>query len=82
MARKMKRADGDSVVTVYAHGITRNFWEYYILDNVKSDYRLTLVEGFEQEIGDVSMNEIKPYLISFTANVDEIMPPRGWEWID
>ena len=74
MARKMKRVGGKSVVTVYQHGITRHFWEYYILDNAKTDYRLALVEGHEQEIGDVSMNEIKPYLISLTSNLDELAP--------
>ena len=82
MSRKMKRIDGDSVVTVYSHGITRNFWEYYILDNAKTDYRFALVDGHEQEMGDVSMNEIKPYLISLTSSLDELAPASGWEWID
>jgi hypothetical protein len=82
MARKMKRVDGESVVTVHAFGVTKHFWEYYILDNAKSDYRLALVEGFEQEMGDISMSEIKPYLLSFTHDVSEIAPAPGWEWVD
>ena len=82
MARKMRRLATGTVVNVYSHGITKNFWEYYILDNAKSDYRLALVEGFEQEMGDISMSEIKPYLLSFTHDVSEIAPAPGWEWID
>jgi hypothetical protein len=82
MARKMKRVDGESVVTVYGHGVTKHFWEYYILDNAKSDYRLALVEGFEQEMGDISMSEVKPYFISYTQDVSEIMPAPGWQWVD
>ena len=38
MSRKMKRLNTGTVVTVYAHGITKNFWEYYILSK-KPDSR-------------------------------------------
>lgn len=82
MPRKIRNDSGDTL-TVYAHGITKNFWEYYILDNEKaSDYRFALVMGYETEMGDVSMSEIKPYLFSYTENLTDLAPPEGYRWVD
>jgi len=68
---------------VYEHFITKNFWEYYILDNNKNeDIRTALVMGFETEIGDVSMKEISPYIISRTTDLNQIMPVEGSSWLD
>jgi hypothetical protein len=38
--------------------------------------------GVENEWGSVSMDEIKPYIISTAkgAELDEIMPPQGYHW--
>lgn len=83
MPRKIQHVDGSDTHTVYAHGITKNFWEYYILDNNKaSDYRLALVMGYETEMGDVSMSEIKPYLFSYTTDLQDLAPPEGYRWVD
>jgi len=40
--------------------------------------------GVENEWGSVSMDEIKPYIISTAkgATLDEIMPPEGYHWED
>ncbi len=84
MARKMRRLETGTVVNVYSHGITKNFWEYYFLDP-KPDSRknmCALVMGFEQEMGDVHLPEVQPYLMSYTKNVSEIAPAEGWEWVD
>jgi hypothetical protein len=42
------------------------------------------VMGFENEWGDVSLNEVKPYIMTNTtgAGLDEIMPPEGYYWED
>ena len=83
MPRKIQHVDGSDTLTVYGHAITRNFWEYYILDNEKaSDYRFALVMGYETEMGDVSMKEIKPFVFSYTENLQNIAPPEGYRWVD
>ena len=40
--------------------------------------------GFENEWGDVSMDEIKPYIISIARGkeLDYIMPPFEYYWED
>lgn len=82
MSRKVKNPYGE-VFTVHQHLITRNFWEYYILDNYKTrDIRFALVMGLETEMGDVSMSEIAPYVITKTSSLADVMPPSGWEWVD
>lgn len=81
MPRKIKSDFGETY-TVYQHLITQNFWEYYILDNEKSDYRFALVMGYDTEMGDVSMAEISPYVITKTSSLTEVMPPPGWTWVD
>lgn len=75
-------ADGE-VKTVYGFFITRNFWEYYLLDNDKTnDYRFALVHGYETEMGDVSMSEVKPYIVASSNDLADVMPPIGWRWAD
>ena len=84
MSRMMRRPDTGTIVTVYAHGITRNFWEYYILSK-KPDSRqnvTAIVMGIETEMGDIHLPEIQPYLISATRNLNDIAPAQGWEWVD
>lgn len=81
MPRNIKNPHGETF-TVHQHLITRNFWEYYILDNAKSDHRFALVLGFENEMGDVSMSEIAPYVISRTSRLSGIAPPPDWSWVD
>jgi len=81
MARKMKQ--GKIEVTVHAHLMTRNFWEYYLLGKPDAHGIVeALVMGHETEIGDVSLDEIKPYLISRTNNLSDLAPAEGWAWAD
>jgi len=63
------------------HYITANFWEYYITTNkFNEDIVEALVMGAETEFGDVSIKEITPFVIAHSTNLDEILPPEGYEW--
>lgn len=71
---------------VTEHIIVKNLWEYYILedeerpDDLPEDIQFALVLGIETELGDVSMSEIAPYIITRIKDLSEIMPPVGWSW--
>ena len=84
--RKMIR--GNLKLNVVEHIILRNMWEYYILADEPDthapdpDIVYALVMGFNDEIGTVSMSEIKPHVISRTTDLSEIMPADGYEWAD
>ena len=81
--RKIVNVNDGEVKTVYGFAITRNMWEYFFLDNDKGNpYRFALVQGFETEMGDVSMGEINPYIYDYTENLTEVLPPIGWRWAD
>ena len=91
IGRVMQKNEGsNSKVTVVEHIIVKNFWEYYILDDKKEnpewsiadDIQFAFVMGFENEFGDVSRSEMKPYIISQTRNLDEVMPPEGFSWVN
>lgn len=83
-----KMVKGNFKLDVVEHIILRNMWEYYVLsdegqnDWVSSepDIVMALVMGFNDEIGCVSLSEIKPHIISRTSNLDDIMPADGYEW--
>jgi len=78
--RQMQNEYGD-VINVLEHWILRNYWEYYITDDKFSDDIVrALVMGDETELGDVSLSEIKPYTISRTKDLEDIMPAVGWKW--
>ena len=85
MARKMKK-DG-LVLNVVEHIILKNFWEYYIIEDKPGegsgdpDIVFALVMGHETELGNVSLAELKPYIISRTADLN-IYPAEGYEWVD
>jgi hypothetical protein len=85
---KMRHKKSGEVLNVREFIITKgNLWEYYVLDeNEKDDdIQFCLVRGFEQELGDVYMPEIKPYIsvrVKVTEkNYHEIMPAIGYEWV-
>lgn len=81
--RKMKNSKTGKVINIVRHGITKNFWEYYITDNrFDSNTVQCLVMGFETELGDVYMPEVQPYFISQSSDLEEVMPASGWEWVD
>jgi hypothetical protein len=72
-------------VKVYGWAMTVNGWEYYFLDNKKSDVRFAYICGFENEMGDVSMSEILPYIRSITfkpSDLADLAPVPGCEWVD
>ena len=78
---------GNLKLDVVEHIMLRNMWEYFVLadeagDEPDSDIKYALVMGFNDEIGTVSLSEIKPYVISRTSRLDEIMPASGYQWED
>jgi hypothetical protein len=78
---------GNLKLDVVEHIMLRNMWEYFVLadeagDEPDSDIKYALVMGFNDEIGTVSLSEIKPHVISRTSRLDEIMPASGYQWAD
>jgi hypothetical protein len=70
-----------TVLNIVEHIMTRQYWEYYITDeNFTEDIVCALVHGFETDIGNISLLEIKPYIMTRTKNLDEVMPAQGWRW--
>ena len=81
--RKMTK--GNLKLDVVEHIILQNMWEYYVLadeqgDEPDSDIKYALVMGFNDEIGTVSMSEIKPHIISRTTDMNELLPASGYHW--
>jgi predicted CDP-diglyceride synthetase/phosphatidate cytidylyltransferase len=80
--RKMKHKKTGTILNVVEHVITKNYWEYYITDeHFNDDIVAALVMGFETEIGDISLSEIKPYMMTRTKDLSEVMPAEGWHWV-
>lgn len=76
--------NGEQRLNIVEHIILRNFWEYYVTDQKHTDnenIKTCLVIGFETEIGDVYIPEIKPYIITRTKKLNEVMPAVGWNWL-
>ena len=67
-------------VEVTRHIMTKNMWEYYLEEPDENGIAFGVVMGFDTELGYVDMEEIAPYIISSTENMDEIMPASGWNW--
>tara|TARA_R100000234_G_scaffold119282_1_gene101783 strand:- start:196 stop:453 length:258 start_codon:yes stop_codon:yes gene_type:complete len=84
--RKMRRQGDSRTVMVREHIIIKNMWEYYVIsiDEVDEEDQVQYcyVMGFECEFGDVYIPEIEPYIISRTKNLDEVMPPTDFEWVE
>lgn len=79
--RQMKNKYG-STLNVVEHIVLKNGWEYYVTDNkFNKDTIQCVVMGFETELGDVYMPEIKPHIASRTRNLDDLMPCDGYEWV-
>ena len=77
-----KMTNGTTTITVTAHIILKNFWEYYVTDDKWTDDIVRcLVLGAEDEIGDVSLDEIAPYKLCQTENLGEVAPAPGWSWV-
>jgi len=67
-------------VEVTRHIMTKNMWEYYLEEPDENGIAFGVVMGFDTELGYVDMEEIAPYIISSTDNMDELMPASGWDW--
>jgi hypothetical protein len=67
---------------VNLHIITQNFWEYYLEEPDSNGVAFGFVMGDFNEWGSVDVNELKPYIISSTRDLDEVMPPVGYQWED
>ena len=82
--RNIIHNEGGEPFTVHQHIILRNFWEYYLEEPDENGVAFGYVMGVENEWGSVSMEELKPYVISTAkgADLDEIMPPQGYHWED
>ena len=83
--RNIKHAERKGeTFAVYQHIILRNMWEYYLGEPDENGIAFGYVMGFENEWGDVSMDEIKPYIISIARGkeLDYIMPPFEYYWED
>ena len=79
--RLMKNDNG--AFEVYEHIITKNMWEFYMLGEPNEDnVAFALVCGEEDELGFVSLDEIGPFIISRTKEMNGIMPAPGYSWID
>jgi len=80
--RKMKHIRTGTVVNVTKFIILKNAWEYFITDDKDSDDIVrAVVKGFETEIGDISLAEIKPFIVAFGTDLKDTIPAPGWEWI-
>lgn len=83
--RKMKAPWMSKPVTVYGWAATSKAFEYYFLDNKKSDIRMAYVCGFENEMGDVSITELQPYIRAITfkdSDLHDIAPAPDCVWVD
>jgi hypothetical protein len=74
--------DSSEPFAVAQHIILRNFWEYYLEETDKDGIAFGYVMGIEKEWGSVSMDEIKPYIVSIARGkeLNYIMPPEGYYW--
>ena len=86
---QMRHKKTGSILNIREFFIVRKLlWEYYVTnDEHKSeDIQFCLVRGIEQELGDVSMSEVRPYImthININKNTyHEVMPAIGYEWVE
>jgi hypothetical protein len=79
--RKMINQTTQEILSVYEHVMAVNFWEYYMLEDSESDLTVALVLGYEQEIGNVSKEEIKPFILSRTKDLTSVFPAVGYQWM-
>jgi hypothetical protein len=78
-----KLTNGSVTVECFGWLMTRNVWEYYLLDDkFGADIRFALVYGDETEMGDISTDEVRPHMISSTLDLTDVVAPPGWEWAD
>ncbi len=74
---------GNATLNVLEHAILKNLQEYYITESPDDDGVLwALVVGDAIEYGTVAQYDIDKHGISYTTQLDELMPPPEWQWCD
>ena len=80
--RQMRDEHG-TTVDVIEHIILGNYWEYYILETADEDgIAFALVVGDYTEYGTVAQYDIDKHGISYTTQLDDLLPPPEWTWCD
>ena len=81
--RAMKSSDYNAELKVAMHLVLRNMWEYYLEEPDENGIAFGLVLGLEDELGEVSLDEIREYAISIAKGdtLKEIMPAPYWRWV-
>lgn len=79
-----KMTDGQTTINVLEWIIVNGiFWEYYVIDQWdQENCAYCLVDGEFQEIGLVSLDEIKPHISSRTKDLNNLQPAPGWKWVE
>tara|TARA_Y100000590_G_scaffold331907_1_gene377257 strand:+ start:3027 stop:3269 length:243 start_codon:yes stop_codon:yes gene_type:complete len=72
---------GNIKLNVVAHVMLRNFWEYYITELPdETGIGMALVMGHCTEYGTIAQDDIENYAISYTTQLDDVMPADGYSW--
>lgn len=63
--------------------VLTNGWEYFLEKPDKNGIAFGLVCGYEDELGDVYLPEVSPYIISeASGTLEDALPAMDWEWKD
>lgn len=74
---------GNLKLNIVGHAILRNFWEYYITELPNEDgIGMALVMGDYDEYGSITQYDIDTHGISYTTQLDDILPATGYSWAD
>lgn len=80
LGRRMTKA-GRSLLVIEWIMVRGLFWEYYVTEEWNdSNCAYCLVDGDFQEMGLVSLDEIKPYIAVRTRDLSKVAPAPGWKW--
>ena len=80
--RVMVKSDNPSIkLKVAQMHVISNGWEYFLEKPNKDGVAFGLVCGFEDELGDVYIPEIKPHIVSSAkADMSDALPAPNWTW--
>ena len=75
--------NGHTTLNVVAHVMMCNMWEYYITESPDANgIGWALVCGDVVEYGSISQDDIDNYSMSYTTQLNDLLPPIGWQWAD
>jgi hypothetical protein len=82
--RKMVNPKNGTSLNVAMHVITQNLWEYFLEAPDSDGVCFGYVMGFENELGYVDLESIRPYALSAVkgSGLNDIMPAFDWEWAE